>query len=153
MCVNLCVALGRETDEWTPLRVTSNLSDVFVSQITCGDCHTLCLDSEGQVWSWGTYKDSKGVMGYDAKREHQSIPALVPGLVGKTVVAIASGEHHDLALTDKGEVFEWGDTRVGARGSERIKRNKLTPARVALRTRSKVSLRLRFALAFAVRPI
>lgn len=43
---------------------------------------------------------------------------------------ISSGENHDLALTDKGDVFEWGNTRISVRILSRLKQGRLSPARV-----------------------
>lgn len=134
-------ALGRDADEWLPHRVTSlSRAGVRIAAVRCGDCHTLALDADGRVWGWGTYKDTNGIMGFDAKNEHAPLPVRIgfTGQRGMVVRAIATGEHHDLALTGKGEVLEWGDMRVGARGSARIKRTKLTPQRVAFRYKGKV---------------
>jgi regulator of chromosome condensation len=119
-------ALGRPGDEWLPAPVSGRgLDRVRVTAICCGDCHTIALDDTGHVWSWGTYKDAKGIIGYNATTTHQSVPARLKGL--PPIQQIAAGEHHDLALTVSGAVFEWGDTRVGARLSERLKKTKLTP--------------------------
>src|ERR1700722_9710317 len=98
-------ALGRVTDEWLPGCVTAGGIDrARITSVVCGDSHTLALDSDGQLWSWGTYKDSKGVIGYDAANERQAVPARVRTL-SRRVIGIASGENHDLAVTDAGEVF------------------------------------------------
>jgi alpha-tubulin suppressor-like RCC1 family protein len=49
---------------------------------------------------------------------------------GHKIVQISSGENHDLALTDKGDVFEWGNTRISVRILSRLKQGRLSPARV-----------------------
>lgn len=49
------------------------------------------------------------------------------------IVQIAVGEHHDLALTATGAVYQWGDVGVGLRQSRRLKKTKLEPHRVIFR--------------------
>jgi regulator of chromosome condensation len=46
------------------------------------------------------------------------------------VVSLVSGENSTLALTNKGEVFHWGDIRMGRREVSRLKKEVLKPARV-----------------------
>jgi regulator of chromosome condensation len=80
------------------------------------------------VWSWGTYKDIAGYIGYDQKTDKQVVPTMVPGL--ENIVAIGAGENHDIALTTKGQVYEWGDPRTAGRVSDRLKRTKLVPRQI-----------------------
>jgi regulator of chromosome condensation len=80
------------------------------------------------------YKDVSGYIGsHDPKALRRMSPALVPGLEAVRIVSICAGENHDLALSDSGDVYEFGDTRLAARGSDRNKTSKLTPRRVAVR--------------------
>jgi SCF-associated factor 1 len=41
------------------------------------------------------------------------MPVSLPALEGKSIIQVALGDHHHLALTSKGEVFSWG---VGSHG-------------------------------------
>eukprot|EP00808_Paulinella_micropora_P031334 g47531.t1 len=123
-------ALGREGNEWTPAKVGGALTGEHVVQVACGSSHTVALTAEGRVYSWGTFRDAQGVMGYDKKTDKCDSPRLVDKLSDKKVVQIAAGDHHDLALTANGEVYNWGDIGLGCRSSSRLKTTRLDPRRV-----------------------
>lgn len=55
-------ALGRTGDEFLPGVVGGALEGEKIVDVTCGDSHTVVLTSKGQVFSWGSYRDSSGVM-------------------------------------------------------------------------------------------
>eukprot|EP00823_Brevimastigomonas_motovehiculus_P000014 TRINITY_DN1002_c0_g1_i1.p1 TRINITY_DN1002_c0_g1~~TRINITY_DN1002_c0_g1_i1.p1 ORF type:complete len:532 (-),score=100.97 TRINITY_DN1002_c0_g1_i1:99-1634(-) len=139
-------ALGRLDDEWYPSPVTA-LSKHKVVQVACGDCHSIALTDSGDVYSWGTYKDIHGYIGYNQSTEKQALPAIIPQLSGRSIVRISAGEHHDLALTKFGDVYEWGDTRLGQRCSERSKKTKLTPRSLFIREKGK---KLKIVNVFAI---
>lgn len=105
-------ALGRETDEWFPEPVVgplgkgSNKGGIPVVQITCGASHSLALTADGDAYCFGTFRDANGVIGFSETVEAAKEPMKMAfGLAGKhpKIVMIASGEHHDLALTENGE--------------------------------------------------
>ena len=83
--------LGREGNESIPLAVEGSLVGKRVTSMGAGDSHMVTLTSEGQVYSWGTYKDSNGYIGYAPGKEKASTPTLVPNL--PTIKAIASGSN------------------------------------------------------------
>jgi len=104
-------ALGRSTDEWLPAPVAGPLgsgdSEALpggTAQIFCGASHSLALSAQGDVYSWGTYRDANGVIGFtdtvDAAKEPTKLTALP---AGTKVVHVAAGEAHDVLLTEKGE--------------------------------------------------
>ena len=65
-----------------------------------GANHSLALQRDGTVWSWGD--NSFGQLG-----DGTTIPSLDPLLViGLTeIVAVAAGENHSVALTEDGTVW------------------------------------------------
>lgn len=133
-------ALGHDEDEWFPTPVEAPLNDgtVKIVQITAGASHTLALSEDGKVYSWGTYRDANGIMGFSSTVEIAKKPYLMDALAGKKVIKIASGEQHDLALTDAGEVYQWGDIGFGNRSSARNKKIKLVPSRVLFKKQASV---------------
>jgi regulator of chromosome condensation len=121
-------ALGRTTDEWVPAPV-DNLNETPIS-VACGDTHTTVLTDQGTVYHCGTYKDSSGVVGFDMNgtRTQPTLTQLTDGGIDKVfIVKIAVGENHNLALSDSGKVYEWGDVRLGQRQNRRNRVNKLVP--------------------------
>ena len=137
-------ALGRSDDEWTPAPVDGPLGkqhpgsphaddSLTVVQIRCGASHTVALTASGLVYAWGTYRDNNGVMGFTSTLDTAHEPTLLP--IGHRVVMIAAGLNHDLALTEKGQVLQWGDVGHGQRSGERHKRSKLSPSPVLIRRR------------------
>lgn len=100
-----------------------------IVQITAGDSHTCALTTMGSVYSWGTFRDASGVMGFAPTSRVQLLPTLVheAKTPDQQLVQISSGADHVLGLTTKGVVVSWGNGqqgqlgRVGARQSERTK--------------------------------
>lgn len=134
-------ALGRDGDESVPELVGGLLSGQEVVAVSAGDCHSAALHADGRVFSWGTYKDSNGYIGYapvaqGGKREKAEAPTLVPGLEGVKVTCIASGSNHTLAVSrGRPELYAWGCGEQGQLGRAVSKETRvahLVPARPAL---------------------
>jgi alpha-tubulin suppressor-like RCC1 family protein len=87
-----------------------------VAAIAGGPHHSLALKSDGTVWAWGY--DSNGQLGdgnfYPNFPFGVATPVQVSGLT--TVMAIASGGIHSLALKSDGTVWAWGFGRYGQLG-------------------------------------
>ena len=124
--------LGRVGDEDQPGVVQGALVGKRVVSMCAGDSHMACLTSEGQVFSWGTYKDSNGYIGYSPEAGANKPPgegypgqipwkAPTPTLVPKlpAVKALASGADHTLAVSSDGyELWAWGCGEKGQLGRE-----------------------------------
>jgi alpha-tubulin suppressor-like RCC1 family protein len=73
----------------------------------------MALDDEGNVWSWG--RNNSGQLGLgDGMSGTYGKPQPLPNLT--SIVSLAAGRQHSLALSEKGEVFAWGCGRDGALG-------------------------------------
>lgn len=84
--------------------------------VSTGSYHSLALNSSGQVYAWG--KNDSGQLGNGTVTD-SNLPVAVStvgALSGKTVIAIAAGEWHSLALTSDGRVFSWGKNHAGQLG-------------------------------------
>jgi regulator of chromosome condensation len=127
-------ALGRTTEkgsEWKPELVGGALASLKVVQVVCGDSYSMALTQDGKCYGWGTFRDLAGIIGYSKDVQFQYEPALVQGALAKhTVVQLAGGENAVLALTKTGEVFEWGNPRVGTALYEGHKLKRLEPLHV-----------------------
>ena len=76
-----------------------------VRAVSCGAHHTLALAKDGSLWAWGPNGDGRLGDGTTVDRPKPVRVALPDGVV---VAAIAAGGYHNVALTNKGEVFAWG---------------------------------------------
>lgn len=71
--------------------------------IAAGDKHTVALEEDGTVWTWGN--NEHGQLGIGTK-ESSNIPTKVKDLTN--IIAIAAGSNHTLALEKDGTVWSWG---------------------------------------------
>ncbi len=115
------------------------LAGKTIVQLARGGGHTLALTSEGKVYSWG-YNQFGGL------GDSTSIDRLEPvavntangssALFGKTVIAIAAGNAHSLALCSDGSIAAWGYNVYGQIG-DATTTDRLSP--VAVNTASGTS--------------
>ncbi len=107
--------LGRGGNESVPAVVEGELASRRVTIVSAGDSHMAALTSEGQIFSWGTYKDSNGYIGHSASAQKAATPTLVPNL--PTMRHVASGADHTLGVSADGyEVYGWGCGEKGQLG-------------------------------------
>lgn len=100
--------LGHGTSEDCLLpAAVSALSGQHVVKVACGsgDAHTLCLTSQGRVYSWGDGDYGKlGRGGCDGSK----VPRLVETLQNYEIVQMYCAGHVSIAISKQGEVFSWG---------------------------------------------
>ncbi|KAI9499339.1 regulator of chromosome condensation 1/beta-lactamase-inhibitor protein II [Zychaea mexicana] len=128
-------ALGRSGEEYEPARV-ENLDNEHIVKVACGDSVTIALNDEGRLFCWGTFRSSEGALGFSKEQDVQKIPAVFEPLSKETIVDIAAGADHCVALTNDGRVYTWGNGQqyqLGRRISERHKKNALMPETLRLR--------------------
>ncbi len=109
---------GSITLTTVPVAVTHSgvLFGKTVVTIATGDSHSLALCADGTVVAWGY--NGFGALG-DGSTAASSVPVDVTQsgvLAGKTVVAIAAGNSHSLALCSDGTLAAWGRNGFGALG-------------------------------------
>ena len=132
------------TERFVPVPVNtapgvSTLYGNAVVAIAAGENHSLALCSDGTVAGWG-------YNGYSQLGDNTSTGRLVPvgvntnagvsALYGKTVVAVAAGQYHSLALCTDGTVVAWGYNAYGQLGDNTTTTRR---APVAVSTASSVS--------------
>ena len=113
-----------------PVETAGVLSGKTVVSLSAGSKHTLGLCSDGTVAAWGFGYD--GELGNDYMDEHTVIPVPViatGALAGKTVVAVAAGGDHSVALCADGTVATWGRNLYGQLGNNSTT-NSLVPVAV-----------------------
>lgn len=102
---------GDEADCHLPT-IVEVLSGMHVTCTACGGHHSATISEPlGQLMTWGG--GAFGKLGH-GNRLAQTTPKQVAALQGKKLVQVALGPHHSAALTQKGEVFTWGQAgRLG----------------------------------------
>jgi hypothetical protein len=92
----------------TPVQVSGLTSIVAIGG---GYFHSVALESDGTVWSWGS--NAYGALG-EGSFNDQTTPVQVSGLTD--VVAIAVGAYHNVSLKSAGAVWVWGNNSYGQLG-------------------------------------
>ena len=101
-------------------RNISELNDKNIVEISCGNEHTLALDEDGDVYSWGSTSD--GVLGREIKGEEKGLGIGKPGKItffiknDIKIRHISSGSIHNLCLDDKSNLYSWGCSKGGQLG-------------------------------------
>ena len=80
------------------------LDGVFIKKIICGRNFVLCLDKDGNLYSWGN--NDYGQLGIGVNDKFCHSPVKIRGITD--VVDVACGDFHVLALNKFGEVYSWG---------------------------------------------
>lgn len=109
---------GSTTQSSVPVVVNASgvLAGKTVVAVSAGGVHSLALCSDGTVVAWGF--NGSGQLG-DGTTANSSVPVAVHtgGLLsGKTVVAIAAGGSHSMALCSDGTLASWGMNSSGQLG-------------------------------------
>ncbi|ODN00193.1 Regulator of chromosome condensation [Orchesella cincta] len=102
---NDCGQLGFECEKRKFPALVPALESKKIIAVACGGMHTIVLEDNGTVWSFGLNDDK--ALGRVTKEEEDSFE---PGKVDlkKKVVQVSAGDSHSAALTEDGEVYAWG---------------------------------------------
>ena len=107
------LGVGEVVDEDEPVYVDS-LRDVCVRDVACGSGHTVVLDGEGVVYTWGRGDD--GRLGHN-DNAWKYVPRPVLSLRGSAmIVEITCGSYHTAAVSSTGELYTWGGGMYGKLG-------------------------------------
>ena len=74
--------------------------------MTCGDYHTVGVNREGDLVSWGW--SHKGQLGHGNNRDVKTEPEIIDNaLFPKQVEHVACGSVNTFILTTDGELYSW----------------------------------------------
>lgn len=82
-----------------------------IADIACGQDHTMFITNTGRVFTCGWSADGQTGLGH---YNNAYIPTLLKGdIQNEKIIKVASAADCVLALSDKGEVFGWGNSEYG----------------------------------------
>ena len=116
---NELVVVGTDNKVWSldgsHSRLISFPDDIKIDLVSCGVKHTLALDSQGYLYSWGT--GTNGRLGHGTL-ESEPAPKLLDNLVSAKVriICLSTGAHHSLILSSDCRVFSFGSGQFGKLG-------------------------------------
>ena len=132
-----------ETDQTSPVYVLSGeqdpanentyLQDIVV--ISAGEDHSIALDKDGFVWTWGGNQDGQLGIG-ETGLDNKLTPVKVHGGEMETeylqnITAISAGYWHCLAIDTEGILWSWGKGWSGRLGTGNIDHQNL-PKRIGI---------------------
>lgn len=100
----------------TPVEDAGVLAGRKLVGLSAGLDFTMALDSTGRLFGWGV--NGSGQLGNGNRNPARDPVAVdVSGvLAGKSVVAVASGAYHSLAITSEGLLVGWGEDSISQLG-------------------------------------
>ena len=107
----------------TPVSSAGVLAGRTIVAVATGEYHALALCSDGTIAAWGN--NSYGQLGNNSTSK-SSVPVAVSAvggisaLYGKTVVAVAAGYYHSMALCSDGTIASWGENNNGQLGNNSL---------------------------------
>jgi len=112
---------GNYTDSNVPVETTlsGTISGGTIIQVAAGMNHSMALADDGTVYTWGF--NGYGQLGNatEVSTYNVPVPVFTSGVLnGKTVIQIAAGNGHSIALTTEGNVYTWGWGGYGQLGNE-----------------------------------
>jgi len=99
------LGLGETRHERAKPTLVKGLSGVSIRSIACGGLHTICVTSEGRLFSWGCGDD--GALGRPAGIT-DSQPGLVSLPVGVAIQIVTCGDSHTCAVDFAQQLWLWG---------------------------------------------
>ncbi|HET7294697.1 MAG TPA: chitobiase/beta-hexosaminidase C-terminal domain-containing protein [Vicinamibacteria bacterium] len=121
-----------QTDRWLPVQTKDTAGTGYLTGISAISAwnHGLAVKSDGTAWAWG--RGWEGQIG-DNGTTNRLTPQQVKGPGGSgfltSVVAVAAGSGHSVAVKSDGSVWAWGSNGNGRLG-DGTTTNRLTPVQV-----------------------
>ncbi|MCI5604818.1 MAG: hypothetical protein MR413_04125, partial [Clostridia bacterium] len=88
-----------------------------IIDVAAGGFHSLAVDSNGHVWSWGNNDYKQLGDGTTDSRGAAQLVMTADGQPMENIVAVAAGMYHSLALTKDGHVYAWGRNNYNQLGT------------------------------------
>jgi hypothetical protein len=102
-----------------------------VVAIAAGDSHSLALTSDGKAYAWGLGSQGQLGTGFTSGSYAPVAVQTSGALAGKSLVAIAAGGSHSLAIGSDGPGYAWGGNDFGQLGNNNV-RSSLSPEAMSM---------------------
>ena len=127
--VNGQLGIGNYISIDIPVRI-NNLKQLKITQIACGVGHTIALTDNNLIYAWGRfYKPENKKEKIMSTSGDYSYPTLIESLTNESIIKIAAGNNHSMAITELGELYTWGEGIYGQLGHG-INNNEQYPKKV-----------------------
>lgn len=87
-----------------------------IKKIACGANHVLALNSEGQVFAWGSGQQNQLGRRVVERTKTQGLIPREFGLPRKAIKDVECGQYHSFAIDNKDRVWSWGLNNYGETG-------------------------------------
>jgi len=78
-----------------------------VSYVSAGAGHTMAIRTDGSLWAWGSH--NAGQVGDGSAMGEGIDPSRpIPSRIMNNVIAVSSGDFHNIAITVDGSLWSWG---------------------------------------------
>ena len=109
------LGIGNYISTDIPIRI-NNLKKLKINQIACGVGHVLALTDNNLIYSWGRFYKQENKKEKSAITGDYSSPQLIESLSNESIIKIAAGNNHSMAITELGELYTWGEGIYGQLG-------------------------------------
>ncbi|OZG50417.1 InlB B-repeat-containing protein [Bombiscardovia coagulans] len=113
-----------------PVRVLTPAGKVF-TKISAGKNHSLALDSDGKIWSWGYNANKQLGIGDDTSSQPRPMQVKTPE--GRKYKDISAGGFHSLAVDTDANAWGWGSNSDGQVGDNQRGVDQGYPDKIILR--------------------
>lgn len=101
----------------TKLEIKDHKFEVLkIIQIACGKYHSIVLTERNSVFTWGRGLNCQ--LGQGPKEEDEFKPVEIYYLSQRKPIFIAAGENHGAAISEKNQLYTWGNGGYGRLGHE-----------------------------------
>ncbi|CAM6112493.1 unnamed protein product [Calypogeia fissa] len=101
---NYCLGHDDSASEWQPRRVALD-ENCFFTSVAAADEHSVAIDSQGQVYTWG--KGYCGPLGHGVEDDVRE-PKVVEVLRNILAVQVSAQRRKTFVLADTGQIFAFG---------------------------------------------
>ena len=84
--------------------------------MVCGHSHTLAIDQDGVVYSWGQQKYGALGLGPEQPEIDLNSPKVISTLLPEAIIDISAGNRHSVFISKYSKVFGCGEAKRGQLG-------------------------------------